>query len=120
MTTAYYVAILPGTADPRAGGEVYSCQFNARAIGGGYPTMDMAKTAAQADYNRRILSALTVHEPGEEEVERVARAIYEEDDPWHPAWPWPNLNENQAGAEAYRRYARAAITALREGGRNDG
>lgn len=47
-------------------------------------------------------------------VERVAKAIYEEDDPWHKAWPWPNLSEKQAGAEAYRRCARAAIEAMRE------
>lgn len=46
-------------------------------------------------------------------VERVAKAIYEADDPWHRAWPWPDLSEQQAGAEAYRRCARAAIKAMR-------
>lgn len=65
------------------------------------------------------LASLSTH-PGrptrEEDVERVARALYEEDDPWHKAWPWPNLNpEAQGGegaAEAYRRLARAAIRSL--------
>lgn len=47
-------------------------------------------------------------------IEKVARAIYEEDDPWHDAWPWPDLNEQQAGAEVYRRCARVAIEAMRE------
>lgn len=45
-------------------------------------------------------------------IERVARAIYEADDPWHSAFPWPNLNEKQGGAEGYRRAARAAINAV--------
>lgn len=45
-------------------------------------------------------------------VERVARAIYEVDDPWSEAWPWPNLNEKQGGADGYRRAARAAIEAM--------
>lgn len=47
-------------------------------------------------------------------VERVAKAIYEEDDPWHVAFPWPNLTKTQAGVDAYRRCARAAIEAMRE------
>lgn len=44
-------------------------------------------------------------------VERVAKAIYEADDPWHPAWPWPNLKEGRAAVEDYHRVARAAIKA---------
>lgn len=51
-------------------------------------------------------------------VERVARELYEEDDPWHKAWPWPDLNpEAQGGAataDVYRRLARAAIAAMQE------
>lgn len=46
------------------------------------------------------------------QVERVARAIYEEDDPWHKAWPWPDLNENQGSPDQYRRIATAAIKAM--------
>lgn len=42
-------------------------------------------------------------------VERVAKAIYEEDDPWAKVWPWPNPKE--VGADKYRDIARAAITA---------
>ncbi|WIA54360.1 hypothetical protein N6H05_14935 [Sphingobium sp. WTD-1] len=49
-----------------------------------------------------------------EMIERVAKAIYEEDDPWHKAWPWPDLNEKQGTADAYRRIAAAAIKAMRE------
>lgn len=47
-------------------------------------------------------------------IERVARAIYEEDDPWHKAWPWPDLNVSQGSADVYRRIAEAAIKAMRE------
>ena len=43
-------------------------------------------------------------------VEAVARTIYEEDDPWHKAWPWPDLQSDQAGVDQYRRIARAALT----------
>ena len=49
-----------------------------------------------------------------EMIERVAKAIYEEDDPWHKAWPWPNLNESQGSPEPYRRIAAAAIRAMRD------
>ena len=49
-----------------------------------------------------------------EMIERVAKAIYEEDDPWHKAWPWPDLNEKQGSADAYRRIAAAAIKAMHE------
>ena len=47
-------------------------------------------------------------------VEEVARAIYEEDDPWHKAWPWPDLQSDQAGVDQYRRIARAAIAVVIE------
>jgi len=57
---------------------------------------------------------------GDEDVERVARAIYEEDDPWHKAWEWPNLNPEaqggQGAVEKYRDIARAALAAMRFGG----
>lgn len=46
-------------------------------------------------------------------AERVAKAIYEADDPWHPAWPWPDLKDGRDAAENYRRVARAAIEAMR-------
>ncbi len=49
-----------------------------------------------------------------EMIERVAKAIYEEDDPWHKAWPWPDLNESQGSPDTYRRIAAAAIKAMRE------
>lgn len=48
-----------------------------------------------------------------EMVERVARAVYEADDPWSDAFPWPDLNESQNSPETYRRIARAAIEAMR-------
>lgn len=44
-------------------------------------------------------------------VERAAKALYEEDDVWHEAFPWPTSSESGPGADAYRRLARAAITA---------
>lgn len=44
--------------------------------------------------------------------ERVARALYEEDDVWHKAWPWPDLQEAQGTSDAYRRLADAAIAAM--------
>ena len=54
------------------------------------------------------------------EVERVAKAIYEEDDPWCRAWPWPDLNtEAQGGqgtADRYRDIARAALAAMQPRG----
>ncbi len=49
---------------------------------------------------------------GPDAVEKVARAIYEEDDPWSKAWPWPNLDPSQGDPSAYRRLATAAIAAL--------
>lgn len=45
-------------------------------------------------------------------IEKVARAIYEADDPWHKAWPWPDLQSDQAGVDQYRRIAEAAIAAM--------
>lgn len=50
--------------------------------------------------------------PDDSAVERVARALYEEDDPWCKAWPWPNLHSEQGDPDAYRRLARAAIRAM--------
>lgn len=45
-------------------------------------------------------------------IEKVARAIYEEDDPWHTVWPWPDLQEDQTEPEKYRQVAIAAINAM--------
>lgn len=45
-------------------------------------------------------------------VERVAKAIYEADDPWHTAWPWPDLQSDQVGVDQYRRIRRIAIAAI--------
>lgn len=42
--------------------------------------------------------------------ERVAKAIYEEDEPWHTVWPWPNPKDG--GAEKIREIADAAIAAV--------
>lgn len=47
-------------------------------------------------------------------IERVARAIYEADDAWSEAFPWPNLAESPNRPNEYRRVARAAIEAMRE------
>jgi len=47
-------------------------------------------------------------------VERVARAIYEADDVWSEAFPWPNMGSPNQSADEYRRIARAAIEAMRE------
>lgn len=45
-------------------------------------------------------------------IEELARAIYEADDPWHKAWPWPNCS--QAGhADAMRHIARAILPIIR-------
>jgi len=40
-------------------------------------------------------------------VEAVAKAIYEADDPWHAAWPWPNPKDDIASK--IRDIAKAAI-----------
>lgn len=40
-------------------------------------------------------------------IEKVAKAIYEADDPWHAAWPWPNPKDGHA--DKIRDIARAAI-----------
>lgn len=58
--------------------------------------------------------------PAEDAVERVVKAIYEEDDPRCRAWPWPDLNtEAQGGqgtADRYRDIARAALAAMQPRG----
>lgn len=48
-----------------------------------------------------------------QKLEEVARAIYEADDPWASAFPWPKLKEGEPRADEYRRVARAAIEAMR-------
>lgn len=44
-------------------------------------------------------------------IEAAARAIYEQDDPWQSAFPWPNLPEI-GQADGYRAAAQAALTVL--------
>lgn len=53
-------------------------------------------------------------QPDQATVERVARAIYAEDDVWHSAFPWPDLQPDQIDPDNYRRIARAAIAAMKE------
>lgn len=66
----------------------------------------------------RVYSAMLSAAPAPDDavIETVAKVLYEEDDPWHKAWPWPDLNpEAQGGAataDVYRRLARAVIDAL--------
>lgn len=43
------------------------------------------------------------------QVEAVAKAIYEADDPWSNAWPWPNPKDGHQ--DKIRDIARAAIAA---------
>lgn len=46
----------------------------------------------------------------DEIVEAMARALYEADDPWHKAFPWPIISpDNEGNADAYRRLTRAAL-----------
>lgn len=47
-------------------------------------------------------------------IEEVAKAIYEADDVWSEAFPWPAMGSKEQSADNYRRIARAAIEALRE------
>ncbi len=47
-------------------------------------------------------------------IERLAQGIYEEDDPWAAAFPWPNVQGGKSRADNYRRIARATIELLRE------
>ncbi len=49
-----------------------------------------------------------------EMIERVAKAIYEEDDAWSSAFPWPQMPSIEQSAENYRRIAKAAIMAMRD------
>lgn len=46
-----------------------------------------------------------------EMVEKVAKAIYEADDAWSVAFPWPNPSERQTSADEYRRIAAIAAAA---------
>lgn len=48
-----------------------------------------------------------------EMIERVAKAIYEADDVWSEAFPWPTMGSDEQSADNYRRIARAAIQAMR-------
>jgi len=45
-------------------------------------------------------------------IETVAKAIYEEDDAWSAAFPWPSMPSSDQSADNYRRIARAAIEAM--------
>lgn len=44
-------------------------------------------------------------------MERAAKALYEEDDAWSAAFPWPHLKEGEKAADNYRRLAAAALRA---------
>lgn len=48
----------------------------------------------------------------DELIEATARVIYEADDPWHKAWPWPDLQSDQAGVDQYCRIAEAALAVI--------
>lgn len=45
-------------------------------------------------------------------LEQMARAIYEEDDPWSKVWEWPNLHPDPKMADKYRGIALAALRAM--------
>lgn len=49
-----------------------------------------------------------------EMIERVAKAIYEADDVWCAAFPWPSMGSMDQSPDNYRRIARAAVEAMRE------
>lgn len=49
-------------------------------------------------------------------IERAAQTIYEADDPWASAWPWPMQGHPNSNPDAYRRIARAAAPILMEYG----
>lgn len=49
-----------------------------------------------------------------EMIDRVAKAIYEADDVWSEAFPWPVMGSKDQSPDEYRRIARAAIEAMRE------
>jgi len=103
----------PIEADREAAAEVFAKQFGKEAGG-----VFAIRTGERDDhylvqaFMRHRLAFSTPAASDAEAVERVARAIYEEDDPWHKVWPWPDLQEDQAGADKYREIARAAIRAL--------
>jgi len=43
-------------------------------------------------------------------IEMAAKALYEADDVWHIAFPWPECNTDQLGAaDTYRRLAQAVL-----------
>jgi hypothetical protein len=48
----------------------------------------------------------------DEAIEAAARAMYEADDPWCKAWPWPMQDHPNSNPDTYRRIARAAAPAL--------
>lgn len=62
-------------------------------------------------------SPLPVRPITDEDVERAAKAIYEDDDPWSEAFPWPELSDSQTPVATYRRIARAALEAASREGR---
>jgi hypothetical protein len=49
-------------------------------------------------------------------IELAAQTIYEADDPWASAWPWPMQGHPNSNPDAYRRIARAAAPILAEYG----
>lgn len=49
-----------------------------------------------------------------DKINRVAKAIYEADDVWSAAFPWPSMPSKDQSADNYRRIARAAIEVIGE------
>ena len=84
--------------------------------------MQVWREAAKADWRGEKAAAAVIAkafadytpQPDQATVERVARALYEEDDVWHSAFPWPDLQPDQIDTDNYRRLARAAIAAMKE------
>lgn len=64
-----------------------------------------------AQFEEEVVARYTITD---ERVEMAAKALYEADDPWHSAFPWPHFNrEDEEGiAKNYRRLARTVLETL--------
>ena len=58
--------------------------------------------------DRETLAARIEAATGPDLTEQIARALYEADDPWHEAFPWPNPDGLGVAAN-YRRIAQAVL-----------
>lgn len=76
-----------------------------------FPSLEAAKYAAQADNDVSPSPSPKKVWPHTDVIERVAKAIYEADDVWSSAFPWPTMGSNEQSADNYRRIARAALDA---------